>query len=133
MIYNIFTKNLIVSLMLLLLIIVLIVFELNKFIKSKNEIDIQTLIDLINHKNAIIIDFREKNEFKKCHITNSINITDEKIKNNIYQFKKYKKRHIIIIHQTHKKARKIIKLLKPHLEKISYLKDGINSWKKMNY
>lgn len=132
MLYNFLIKNLIISLILISSILILVLFEINEFIKSKNGITTETAIDLINHKNAIIIDVRTETDFKKCHIANSINIPDYKIEKKQQILKKYKKKHIIIIHQNNSKAQKTVKILMLDLENVSYLKDGIDTWTKKN-
>lgn len=130
MLYNFLIKNLIISIILILSILILIIFEINEFIKSKNGITTETAIDLINHKNAIIIDVRPEIDFNTCHIANSINIPDHKIEKNKQILKKYKKKHIIIIHKNNTQAQKTVKNLMIDLENVSYIKDGMDSWTK---
>lgn len=132
MLYNFLIKNLIISLILISSILILVLFEINEFIKSKNGITTEAAINLINHKNAIIIDVRNETDFKKCHIANSINIPDYKIEKKQDLLKKYKKKHILIIHQNNNKAQKTVKNLMLNLENVSYLKDGIEAWTKKN-
>jgi len=133
MLYNFIIKNLTLSVILLTSITILIIFELNEFIQSKNSINPEKAIDLINHQNAIIIDIRNENEFKQCHVINSVNIPYNKLITYKNILKKYKKKIIIIMHNKNNLAQKAIKQLKNNeLNEILYINDGINAWNKNN-
>ena len=131
MLYNFILKNTILSVSIITLILVLIVFELYEYIYSKNAINTDKAIELINRKSAIIIDTRDEYDFKACHIINSINIPYNKIKRNVSFIKKYEKKIIILIHNKNIMAQKLINLIKPiRLNQTFYIKDGLKAWNK---
>lgn len=43
------------------------------------QISIQQLYRYVNNKNAVIVDLRDKNSYKKQHVKNAVNITIEEI------------------------------------------------------
>lgn len=127
MIYNFIIKNIILNLLLVTIIFVLIIIEINNYLQNKNSLKIEEIIDLINHKNAIIIDFREKKLFDNLHIINSINIPENT--NFIDKLKKYKNKIIIIVHNNNKSSIRIINAIKKEkLNETFYIKNGINEW-----
>lgn len=129
MIYNFIVKNILLNIIFFLLIILLVLFELKNFLQKKNSLNIEKVIELINHKNAIIIDLRDLTSFKNGHILNSINIPYQKNENYIDKIKKYKNKIIIFVHYNNKLASDNIKILKnKKFDNIFYIKDGIDGW-----
>ena len=131
MLYNFIIKNVMLHIVLFIIVIALILFELYEFIYSKNAINTEKAIELINRKNAIIIDTRSENNFRICHIVSSINIPHDKIKKHVNVIKQYKKKTIIIIHYKNRLAQKLINDIKSNnFNDIFYIKDGLNAWNK---
>ena len=127
MIYNFIIKNMLLNFLLLIIILILVIIEINNYLQNKYSLNPEQIIDLINHKNAIIIDFREKILFDNLHIINSINIPEST--NFIDKLKKYKNKIIIIVHNNNKSSIKIInKIKKEKINEIFYIKNGINEW-----
>ncbi len=126
--YIFFHKHTLICTVFILTIFLILITEFIEYIISKNKINIQDAINIINHKNGIVVDFRNEIKFKQYHIINSINI------NNIEKLSKFKKNHIIVIHETNLKAYKIIeKLKKKEFKNFSYIHNGLNEWKKAEY
>ena len=131
MLYNFIIKNFILSISILVLIILLLFFELYEFIYSKNAISTDKAIELINRKNAVIIDIRNESDFKVCSIINSINIPYDKFKNNINFVKKYEKKIIILVYNENRSTQKLINDIKSNkINQIFYIKDGLTAWNK---
>ena len=133
MLYNFLIKNITISILLIIFMVILVLFELNELIQSKNSINSKRAVDLINHKNAKIIDFRTEDHFKQCHIIDSINIPYTNFKKYNNKIKRYKRKTIIIIHYKNRLAQNLIKELKIlDINDAIYIKDGIEAWKKDN-
>jgi len=125
--YYFFLNNIIISIGFICTIIILIIYEIMEYTYSKYSINPNIAINLINHKNGIILDFRDKKDFDRNYIVNSINIQ----KQNDYEkiIEKYKKKIIIVIHKNNYNAYKIIKKYNNIKEnRITYIYDGINAW-----
>ena len=128
-IYYFLLNNIIISLGFISTIIILIIFESIEYTHSINSINPNTAINLINHKNAILLDFRDKKDYKKIHIINSINIEIKEKKDYKKIIEKYRKKNIIIIHKNNYNAYKYTKIFKSIRENnIKYIYDGINAW-----
>lgn len=84
----------------------------------------------INKKNAIIIDIRIHQEYKKGHIVNSIHLPIQEIqKNNIEKIEKYKDNLIIIVCENGNNSFNVAeKFIKLKFKKVSILKSGFNGW-----
>lgn len=82
----------------LLFIVVLFLTFLNELITQKKkakELSPQAAVDLINNENALVIDLRDKESFKKGHIIDSINANDEDFSQQ--KMDKYKNKPIILV------------------------------------
>ncbi|HAT8180084.1 TPA: rhodanese-like domain-containing protein [Legionella pneumophila] len=63
--------------------------------KKAKEVSPQSLVDLINNENAIVIDIRDKESFKNGHIINSINASPDDFEQQ--KMTKYKNKPIILV------------------------------------
>jgi rhodanese-related sulfurtransferase len=101
--------------------------------KVKN-ISHQELTILVNRQNAKIVDVRAKEEFKKGHIIDSLNVTLADIKNNqATSLEKYKTNPIILVCKTGMTSSQAAQLLvKQGFENVHNLKDGVDGWQTAN-
>ncbi len=131
--YVFLTKHVVLFSIFVCLLILIIIIEFIDSINSKNIINPNDAINMINYKNALILDFRKEEEFKKNHIINSINVQNiDKIIND-KTIKKYKEKTLILIHEDNKKAKNLICKFKKHnITNIYYILDGMISWNKEN-
>lgn len=99
------------------------------FSKIKN-ISTQQVTMLINRDNAKIIDVRSKEEFKKGHIVNAINVPMAEIKNNqVTQLENYKLSPIVLVCNAGVTSSQAGHLLeKQGFEKLFSLKGGMGDW-----
>ncbi|MGP7975322.1 rhodanese-like domain-containing protein, partial [Proteus mirabilis] len=80
-----------------LLVAVIVLTFKGLFSKTKN-ISRTEAISLINKENAVCVDIRSRDEFRKGHIIDSINLTPSEIKsNNIAELEKYKSQPVIVV------------------------------------
>lgn len=82
----------------LIFLVVLFLTFLNELITQKKkakELTPQQAVDLINNENAVVIDLRDKELFKKGHIIDSISAKSEDFEQK--KMEKYKNKPIIIV------------------------------------
>ncbi|KGP63442.1 sulfurtransferase [Legionella norrlandica] len=63
--------------------------------KKAKELTPQSLVDLMNNENAIVIDLRDKESFKNGHIINSINASTEDFEQQ--KMTQYKEKLIVLV------------------------------------
>ncbi|MFP3029210.1 MAG: rhodanese-like domain-containing protein [Arsenophonus sp.] len=116
----------------LLIAVIILIFN-GLFTKTKNITSSQA-IQLINKEEAITIDLRSSEHFRKGHIIDSINLTPSEIKsNNIQKLKKHKQKPIIVVSANGIEASKPAKqLLQYGFNRVFILKEGINGWSSKN-
>lgn len=101
--------------------------------KVKN-ISHQELTILVNRQNAKIVDVRGKEEFRKGHIVDALNVTLADIKNNqITSLEKHKTNPIILVCKTGMTSSQAAQLLvKEGFEHVHNLKGGMDDWQTAN-
>lgn len=116
-----------------LLIAVIILTFKGLFAKTKNITRAQA-IQLINKEEAISIDLRSRDDFRKGHIIDSINLTPSEIKdNNIGELEKHKQKTIIVVSANGMAASKPAEQLVQYgFERVLILKEGITGWSSEN-
>lgn len=129
MLYSFILKNFLLISFFFLISFFLLAFEVRNFFQSRNGVNVIRVVDLINHKNAILIDVRSYLEFKKIHLFNSINIPFDELEKNLIKLKKIKSRIIIIIHSKNSIALKAVDVLKKNnFSDVFFMENGINFW-----
>ncbi len=68
----------------------------NRF-RGIKEVDIASALQLINHKDAIILDVRERSEYDAGHVLNSKFIPLGKLKERMGELEKYKDHPIVVV------------------------------------
>lgn len=116
-----------------LLIVVIILTFKGLFAKTKNITRAQA-IQLINKEEAVTIDLRSRDDFRKEHIIDSINLTPSEIKdNNIGELEKHKQKPIIVVSTNGMEASKPAEQLVQYgFERVFILKEGITGWSNEN-
>ncbi|TCV93490.1 rhodanese-like domain-containing protein [Biostraticola tofi] len=87
-------------------------------------------IRLINKEDAVIVDLRGRDDYRKGHIANSHNMLSADIKNgNIGELDKSKTKPVIVACSTGTTSRDAAEnLFKAGFERVYVLKDGISGW-----
>ncbi len=113
------------------LVIVLILFiELIRVRRSGFYVNSNTMVDLINHKNAVIIDVRPKEAYKQGHILNAMNMPSIDLRKNLGKLEKYKSQPIVFVCQNGAESRQIATILYQKNYDSYSLIGGIPSWLK---
>ncbi len=91
------------------------------------------LTQLVNQKNAIVIDTRSADNYKQGHIVNAINIPLADITSGQVSLDRYKNKPVIAYCVSGITSRSACKyLLKSGVENVFNLSGGINAWKSAN-
>ncbi len=115
------------------LVIAILLLIQNLLAGNKGNITAVQATEMINHKDAVVIDVRPAADFSKGHIINAINIPASNIANQINQLNKYKNRPIIISCRSGAQSSVACKqLLKEGFEDVHNLKGGILGWQSEN-
>ena len=80
---------------------------------------------LINKEDAVVVDLRQRDDFRKGHIAGSVNLLPAEIKaNNVGELEKHKDKPVIVADGSESASA----LLKAGFEKVFVLKEGIAGW-----
>ena len=66
-------------------------------LRGIQEVDSLAALQLINHKNAFILDVREQNEYDSGHILNAKLIPLGKLKSRLGELEKFRERSIVVV------------------------------------
>jgi len=85
---------------------------------------------LINKEDAVVVDLRQRDDFRKGHIAGSVNVLPAEIKaNNVGELDKHKDKPIIVVDGTGVQAQESANaLIKAGYEKVFVLKEGVAGW-----
>lgn len=85
---------------------------------------------LINKEDAVIVDIRQRDDFRKGHITNALNVLPNDIKTgNFGELDKHKAKPIIVVDGSGMNAQEAAgQLSKAGFERVMLLKEGIAGW-----
>lgn len=113
----------------LLFIVVLFLTFLNELFTQKNkakELSPQAAVDQINNENAIIIDIRDKEAFKKGHIIDAINAKSDDFEQQ--KMEKYKNKPIILVCERGLQTPALAKKIRTQGYEPLVLSGGIAAW-----
>jgi rhodanese-related sulfurtransferase len=117
----------------LALVVILGLLVHNLTIGDRGSIDPSGATELINHKEATVIDVRPAADFAKGHIINAVNIPMNGFKNQMAVLAKYKGKPIIVSCRSgSQSAGACNQLRKEGFEDVYNLKGGILSWQAAN-
>jgi rhodanese-related sulfurtransferase len=101
---------------------------------SRKEIDTLVAVQLINYKDALVLDVREGSEYDSGHVPNAKHIPADKLEQRIQELEKFKSKPVILIHRsgvnTTGKAGSILR--KQGFAHVHDLAGGIESWGRAN-
>ncbi|MGL9733388.1 MAG: rhodanese-like domain-containing protein [Symbiopectobacterium sp.] len=112
------------------LLVAVIVMIVKRKLSKVEEIARGKVIKLISKEEAVIVDLRNRNNFRRGHIANAINLLPNDIKNgSLGEFEKHKARPVIVVCMNGISSRESAdNLLKAGFERVSVLKDGLSGW-----
>lgn len=85
---------------------------------------------LINKEDAVVVDVRQRDDFRKGHIANAVNVLPGEIKaGNVGELEKHKNNPIIVVDGNGIAAQELAGLLnKAGFAQVTVLKEGIAGW-----
>ncbi|WP_313080398.1 rhodanese-like domain-containing protein [Atlantibacter sp.] len=85
---------------------------------------------LINKEDAVVVDIRQREDFRKGHIASALNVLPNEIKaNNTGELDKHKAQPIIVVDGNGMSAQESANaLMKAGFERVFVLKDGVAGW-----
>lgn len=102
----------------------------NRF-KGVKEVNSSGALQLINHKNAVVLDVREPGEYESGHVLNSKLIPLGKLKERIGELEKYRDHPIVVLCRSGNRSGTACFILGKHGFNQAYnLAGGIQAWKK---
>ncbi|MGN1209122.1 MAG: rhodanese-like domain-containing protein [Duodenibacillus sp.] len=127
------TQFLIDNILLLAIILVCVVTLSAPYIASKRygpEVDSSSATDIINHKNAQIVDLRDPKDFKKECIARSINIPADRIHHEFAE-RLDKTRPVLLVDEDGRRARMASPLLRGvGFKEVYILQGGLRAWRR---
>jgi rhodanese-related sulfurtransferase len=100
-------------------------------LRGVNEVDNAAALQLINHKNALVLDVREEIEFSAGHIRNAKLIPLIKLKERIGELERYRERPMVVVCRSGSRSATACALLGNREFKQAYnLAGGMMAWQK---
>jgi rhodanese-related sulfurtransferase len=102
-------------------------------IRGIKEVDCIAALQLINHKNAIVLDVREDDEYKSGHILDAKLVPLGKLDEHLHKLEKYKDQPIVVMCRSGiRSATACSRLAKKGYTQAYNLAGGILAWQKAN-
>lgn len=101
---------------------------------SGKEVDTLVAVQLINYKDAVVLDVREGSEYNAGHLPNSRHIPADKLEQRLQELEKFKDKPILLIHRTGvNTSGKAGALLRSNgFAHVHNLAGGIETWRQAN-
>lgn len=106
---------------------------ISRRISGAAEVGPMEAVQLINRKDAVMVDLREPGEFGGGHPPNARNIPQSQLDKRIGELEKFKNRPIILVCQTGGRSHAVTaQLKKSGLAEVMVLSGGVNAWQQAN-
>ena len=104
----------------------------NRF-RGIRDVDSTAALQLINHKNALVLDVREPDEYQAGHVLNAKSIPLGKLKERIDELKKYQDKPIVVVCRSGNRSGSACAALgKQGFMQACNLAGGMMAWQKAN-
>lgn len=102
---------------------------LSRLIRPGNEVGPMEAVQLINRRDAVVIDVRDSGEFATGHIANARHIPEAEIANRLRELEKFKSRPIVVSCRTGSRSVIASGLLRKNgFKEVFSLRGGIAAW-----
>lgn len=102
-------------------------------IRGIKEVDSVAATQLINHKNALVLDVREESEYKAGHVLNAKLIPLGKLNERIGELEKYRDKPVVVVCRSGARSANACALLgKQGFAEVYNLAGGMIAWQKAN-
>ncbi len=100
-------------------------------LRGIKEVDHLATLQLINHKNALVLDVRDQSEYDAGHILNSKLIPLGKLRERTGELEKYRERPVVVVCRSGQRSASACSLLgKQGFAQVLNLNGGIMAWQK---
>lgn len=100
-------------------------------IRGVKEVSTAAALQLINYKNALVLDVREAAEFDAGHVLNAKQIPLGKLNENIGELERYRSQPIVVMDSSGQRSAAACVLLSKHGFELAYnLAGGVLAWQK---
>lgn len=100
-------------------------------LRRVKEVNVAAAMQLINHKNALILDVRETAEFNTGHIRNAKQIPVLKLKERIGELERYRDQPIVVVCRSgNRSATACVLLRNREFRQVYSLDGGMMAWEK---
>lgn len=115
------------------LIVLLVLLAWDSGQKAGPKVSTHEATRLINQNNALVLDIRDKADFKTGHLVDSVNIPNSQVNERISDLEKHKADPIIVVCKTGQTASAASKVLKDNgFDQVYRLSGGIMEWTNNN-
>ncbi|MDD2686358.1 MAG: rhodanese-like domain-containing protein [Gallionella sp.] len=102
-------------------------------VRGIRDADAVAALQLINHKNALVLDVREDSEYKSGHLLNAKLIPLGKLKERVGELEKYKAQPIVVVCRSGQRSGMACGILgKLGFSEVYNLSGGVTAWQKQN-
>lgn len=102
-------------------------------VRGIKDVDTNAALQLINHKNAIVLDVREPDEYKSGHLLNAQLISLGKLNERIGELAKYKDKPVVVVCRSgNRSGTACVMLGKQGFTQAYNLTGGMMAWQKAN-
>ena len=99
----------------------------------KDQMDPQGATELINHRNALVVDVRPVADFSQGHIINAVNVPMNGLQNQLGQLKKHQDRPVIVSCRSGAQSSQACRQLRSAgFTEVYNLKGGMLAWQNAN-
>lgn len=99
----------------------------------KDQMDPQGATELINHRNALVVDVRPVADFSQGHIINAVNVPMNGLQNQLGQLKKHQDRPVIVSCRSGAQSSQACRQLRSAgFAEVYNLKGGMLAWQNAN-
>ena len=111
-------------------VVLLVLFIRNEMSRGGANVSAQQLVNMVNAKEAVVLDVRDKAEFDQGHIVDAINIPYTNLESRIDELNKYKEKPIVIACKMGQHSGAAGTLLRKNgFTDVSRLRGGISEWR----
>ena len=101
----------------------------SRLVRRTSEVGTFEAVQLINRRDAIVLDVRETGDFEAGHIANARHIPEAQLNERLRELEKFKARPIIVICRTGARAPAVAGVLRKRgFQEVVALRGGIAAW-----
>lgn len=102
-------------------------------LRGIKEVDCAGALQLVNHKDAIVLDVREAAEFKGGHLLNAKHIPLGKLRERIGEIERYRDKPVVVVCRSGQRSATACALLgREQFTQVYNLAGGVMAWQKSN-